>query len=281
MKTLLYTFATALALLVSTAATAQNRGAKVDSVLLSERMDGNYRIRTYRVVSSGDADYEVRYRINVATLNAALADNADNLADLDKMLDALLHDSLVHHGRATIVGYASPDGPAAFNNQLAQRRADDFKAYLDRRYDFSSYFTVSTEADAEDWDQCADSVERSQMPNRARVVEIMDSDRSEMAIEQALRAMPAEWNYLKKNILPLMRRVELTIRYNLDRIVAVRTETAPPAPPAPAPRPVEKRCCTVVDEDITGIIVEIPDHDIRRVHRDMVRETRRQKRVRN
>ncbi len=55
---------------------------KVDTVLLSETVDGNYRVRRYRVERKGDADYSVLYRINVSTLAPKMGKNSEELEAL-------------------------------------------------------------------------------------------------------------------------------------------------------------------------------------------------------
>ena len=54
----------------------------------------------------------------------------------------------------TITGYSSPDGPLKFNEALAAKRAGDFKAYVDRKYDFSKKYKVTVNSVAEDWETC-------------------------------------------------------------------------------------------------------------------------------
>lgn len=87
--------------------------------------------------SRGDADYSIRYQINLATLNAALNGNPQELDGLNAFVDNLVKDTLRQVCAVTITGYSSPDGPLKFNEALAAKRAGDFKAYVDRKYDFS------------------------------------------------------------------------------------------------------------------------------------------------
>ena len=114
-------------------ATAQTKSAvaapAADTVLLSETTDGDYIVRRFLVKSRNDTDYSVRYRINLATLNAALSGNSKELDELNAFVGDLTKDTLKQVGAVTITGYSSPDGPVKFNEALAARRANDFKAY--------------------------------------------------------------------------------------------------------------------------------------------------------
>ena len=97
MKTIFTTFALFLALCAAAGATAQTKSAvpapAADTVLLSETADGDYIVRRFIVKSRGDADYSIRYQINLATLNAALNGNPQELDGLNAFVDNLVKDA--------------------------------------------------------------------------------------------------------------------------------------------------------------------------------------------
>ena len=66
-------------------------------------------------------------------------------------------------------------------------------------------------------------VAKSEVPDKQSVLDILDGSRSPDAKELALKKMPSAWNYMKKNILPPLRRVELTINYGEGSVVEQRT----------------------------------------------------------
>ena len=137
---------------------------------------------------------------------------------------------------------------------------------------------MTVNAVAEDWEMCRALVAKSEVPDKQSVLDILDGSRSSDAKELALKKMPSAWNYMKKNILPPLRRVELTINYGEGSVVEQRTMIPRPKP---APQPVCEPCgCEVIDESITGIIVEMPGSDVdykkeRREARKIVREQER------
>jgi len=259
--------------------------------MLSETADGDYIVRRYFVKRQSDSRYSVRYLINLSTLNATLAGNGSELGDLNAFVDRLMADTLLRVEKVGITGYSSPDGPVAFNERLAKNRAQNFKSYVDRKYDFSKRYKVEVSSVAEDWAMCRQLVARSSMPDRQAVLEIIDSRRTPEAKEAELKKMPAAWNYMVREILPPLRRVEMTIDYGAGDVVTLRTKVARPAPEpvcAPEPEPCAPSCCDrVVEEGITGIIVEMPDpdaehcraardaaHDVRAVRRSARHEVR-------
>lgn len=227
-------------------------GPAADTVMMSEKMEGDYLVRRYVIRSMDDVDYSIHYRISVAKLNAALKGNTQALSEMNSFVEGLMQDTTRRVCEVIITGYASPDGSVAFNEKLAAQRANDFKAYVDAKYDFSKHFNVTVKSVAEDWKATHAAIAASSIPDRAMVLQIVDGSQAPMAKEQALKRNPAVWNYLAEQILPPMRRVEVMIGYATDRMVEQRTLVRKPTP-APAPDYV------VVEENVNGVIVEMPD----------------------
>jgi len=181
---------------------------------------------------------------------------------------------VMHVKWAETTGFSSPDGPRAFNETLARNRARDFKSYVDKKYGFSKKYDVTLNSVAEDWEMCRALVARSPVPDKQAVLGILDGKQSSDAKELALKKIPAAWEYMIKHILPPLRRVELTINYGAGSIVEQRTMIPKPKiAPQPAGQGCEPCGCEVVDESITGIIVEMPgDTDYRKDLREARRE---------
>ena len=247
----------------------------VDSVMLSERVDGDYLVRTYRVQHMGDVDYSIRYRISVAKLNAALSGNTAALDELNGFVNGLMQDTAKQVRRVIITGYASPDGPVAYNEKLAAQRANDFKNYVDLKYGFSQKYAVTVNSVADDWTMCRNAVSTSAIPDRAWVLQIIDGTMSAVAKEQALKRNAGVWNYLAKEILPPMRRVEVMIDYDTSQIVEERTMIPRPAP-APAPKSEDY---IVVEENVNGVIVEMPEKEFREEARAMKQDEKAAARI--
>lgn len=259
-------------------ATAQTRSAAsasaADSVLLSECTDGDYIVRRYMVRSQGDAEYSVRYKINLAKLSSTLNGNSKELDELNTFLHKVMDDSLMQVRSAEITGYASPDGPLAFNQSLAKRRAQDFRNYVDKKYDLSKKYDVKVSSDADNWEASRTLIEQNNVPDKQAVLRIIDGSQSREAKEQALKKMPGVWDYLKVHVLPPLRRVELVIYYNYARIAEERV-LIPRPQPVPEPQPRTECCCDiVVDEAITGLLVEMPEpgRDFERLEKRVSRE---------
>lgn len=211
---------------------------------------------------SDDNGYWLRYQINTAKLVSTLDGNSKELAGINGFVENLMNDTLMRVKSVKITGYSSPDGPVKFNETLAKNRAADFKSYVDRKYGFSKKFKVITASVAEDWEMCRSLVAQSNVPDKQAVLKVIDGSGTPEAKEQKLKAMPASWDYMKMNILPQLRRVELMINYGAGTIVEQRTMIWKPKPKQAVEQPCEQAMpCMVVDESITGLIVEMPESD--------------------
>ncbi len=238
---------------------------KADSVLLSERVEGNTLIRRYRIDRTQNADYRILYRINTATLSKQLGENSHELQALERIIRTILADSAHRNGRMQITGYASPDGPSEFNERLARARLRDFMGYANAQYDLSNRMNPRTASQVESWESCRSYMEASSIPERQAVLRLIDDPGLTPHEKQSrLEQMPEAWEYLKREVLPLLRRVEVVMEYGEQQIVEERQPIVARRPqPVVAQSKPSDPCgeCPVVDERITGFIVEYPVDD--------------------
>lgn len=267
-KTILFTFALPLALCAAHGATAQNKSTisapKADSVMLSETTDGDYLVRRYMVRSDADKDYTLHYRISSSVLTTNFDGNPEELKGLTDFIESMDNDSLMQVRSVAITGYASPDGPQAFNERLARNRAQSLKAFVDRKYGLSKKYDIRTSSVASDWNAARKAIANSSVPDKQTVLNIIDQRDADPAKEQRLKALPAEvWQYLADRILPPMRYAEIVISYAGGQIVEQRTLIPQPEPEVIVVEEVEEVCdpcaCVDVEEAINGLIVEMPD----------------------
>ena len=227
--------------MTATLSYAQEQHNEQDSTLISERTEGNYLIRQYKISGKDDeAQYTLKYSIAASKLPSLTSGNINELVELDEMVAKLRQDSLMRVARIEITGYASPDG--------------------NERYALPSTYNVQIKADAEHWSNCDKAVQESSIGDKAKVIAILNSSASEASKEQELKALPEAWSTFRTEILPAMRRVEMTVYYNTDHIVEVRTFIEQPKP-QPEPQVAQRRCsCDGFVDDVTiGIIVDMSE----------------------
>lgn len=248
-----------LALGVATDARGQEQDIPKDSTLLSESVEGNYLVRRYMISNSSDeAAYNLTYSIAASKLPSLTVGNVAELVELDELMTKIKNDNSMRISHIVITGYASPDGNAASNESLAMSRAQEFRTLLESRYNLSSSYDIQVKADAEPWSACDQAISNSSIEEKTQVLAILNSASSESSKEQHLKAMPKVWQMFRTQILPPMRRVDMTIYYNVDTIVEVRTLIEKPKPAATATKRA-CRCAGFVDDETIGIVVDMSD----------------------
>ena len=232
-----------------------------DTTLLSEWIDGDYKVCRYLVRdATAEPQFIFDYSISASTLSTLNAADDAELKSVDAILQRLRSDTLAHVRHIVITGYASPDGNAASNELLALERAQKFRSLLDSRYGLSPMYTVRVEADVESWQACDAAIRSSSLGDKQQVLDILDSSASESAKEQQLKRLPSAWSVLRSQILPSMRRVDMKIFYDVDAVVEVRTliEKPRPKPTTVAQRPNRP---PFKDDMSLGVIVDMNHED--------------------
>lgn len=113
-----------------------------------------------------------------------------------------------------VTGYSSPEGDYAANESLARRRAQALKEFLDNKYN-SGAMEIRTEWVAEDWDGLEQLVRASDMPDKNKVLDIIDNTDALKEREPKLRVLSGgkPWAYMLKEFFPKLRRVSCRIGY--------------------------------------------------------------------
>ena len=244
--------------------------AKADTIVLSQQCDGPYTVRRLLVRggSPQTSCYDVHYAINRSDIERSRDDNAARLDDIAGFVDPRTGDTLRHLECIKVTGYASPDGSAVANRTLAAARARKFADYLERSCGTSGC-RVTVDSRVLPWTSCRAAVASSSIPDRTAVLAIIDGNMSDAEKQVRLRRMPAAWSYLARNILPPLRRVDVAMDYDSDRLLTVR-ELTNPQPEVVVVNVVEQveecppcrqeccgdRCGECCDDDYDGIMIE-------------------------
>lgn len=184
-------------------------------------IDRNFLINTDRIISS---------------------EQGEKLPQIDLKTDTIF--------RVDITGKASIDGPEALNNRLARERAEVMRKILLENYPINPDSIYTTHI-GEDWDMFRDLVVADEaIPNRGRILEIIDSKATPATKEMRIKRLGREtWRYLALNILPQMRYAAVAMHIQ-------RTLPPPPAPPVPEFTPVYIGPDTMAWEEEEVVVVE-------------------------
>lgn len=114
----------------------------------------------------------------------------------------------------TVTGYSSPEGGYQANDRIAKRRAQALKSFLDTKYN-SDLVEIRTEWVAEDWDGLAQLVRASDMPDKYKILDIIDNVDIFKGREIKLRALSGgrPWAYMLREYFPKLRCASCRIGY--------------------------------------------------------------------
>lgn len=158
--------------------------------------------------------------------------NTVELAKIRATIDSVHNDPDITITALSIKGYASPEGSYSNNERLAKGRTAALKGYVEQLYHFAPDF-IATSYDPEDWGGLRAYVEKSDIPNRAGILSIIDSDmQPDPKNEKIRRTYPEQYAFLLANVYPALRhsdyRIEYTIRSYTDPVEIRRlVKTAP------------------------------------------------------
>lgn len=114
----------------------------------------------------------------------------------------------------TVTGYSSPEGGYEANERIARRRAQALKKFLETKYD-SDAVEIRTEWVAEDWDRLAQIIRDSDMPDKDKVLDIIENVDIFKGREIKLRALSGgrPWAYMLREYFPKLRYASCRISY--------------------------------------------------------------------
>lgn len=267
-----------VALIGSLQAEARHTLTQPDSVLVSQSVEGNEEVRHYRVITPKEADYEMHYAISSVALNQAMGSNAEELKELSNLMNHV-RDTLNSVEQIHIMGYASPDGPEAMNSSLANHRAKNFKQYVVKRFALPKECNVVLGGSIAPWSDVREKLAQSSIAGRDEALKILDSSHTPAEKQAALKKMPEVWQFLAREALPPLRRVEVDVKYREGELVEKRVAVAPKPAPAPTPKPTPEAVVELVVEEVVprqddpccdellmsetlGIIVAMPGSEV-------------------
>ncbi|MBQ9660027.1 MAG: OmpA family protein [Bacteroidales bacterium] len=159
----------------------------------------------------------IDFRLNSSRIDPAYHANTSELAQLRASVDSVRHISGQQIQKIWIKGYASPEGSYKNNAKLAETRTQAVKDYLVSTFGIVPEL-IETESEPENWEGLRASVEESSLPNRAAILQLIDSDREPDSKEQLIRSRyPDDWQTIQDKILPFLRRTDYRIDYTIQK----------------------------------------------------------------
>ena len=142
--------------------------------------------------------------------------NPMELAEINRTINVVKENTDTKITGISLHGYASPEGSYANNTRLAKGRSEALKTYIMKEYGLSAdMFTV--QSTPEDWAGLRAYVEKSNVANKAQVLEIIDSQMNNLdAKENKIKALDAAvYQALLRDCYPALRHTDYVVHYTV------------------------------------------------------------------
>ena len=167
-------------------------------------------IKTREARGSAYIDFEV----NRTEINPAYRRNPEELQKIRETIDIIRNDTDTRIVAVTIEGFASPEGPYADNERLAEGRTDALRNYVRGLYTFDPSIMRSSWV-AENWAGLRKYVAASDMTDKEGMLAVIDNaDLEPDAREWRLKSLyPEQYRFLLDNVYPALRNSDYMVEY--------------------------------------------------------------------
>ncbi|MDR2038219.1 MAG: DUF3868 domain-containing protein [Bacteroidales bacterium] len=162
----------------------------------------NYEGAAYLDFKVGKSDIIENFRNNEYELNKIREEVNRVKNNKDAVIDSI-----------TLCGYASPEDTYERNKKLSADRSISLKKYLQKEYKYTDRFFQITAGD-EDWDGLKKLVEGSNIQQKDRILDIIDTNIHPDEKEKMLKSLPI-YQELLNTYFPKLRRTDYKLNYTV------------------------------------------------------------------
>lgn len=155
---------------------------------------------------------DIRFLINQANLRKNQLDSKEVL-DLNQTIREAAAADNRKIQELNISSYASPDGPYAFNEQLAEKREKNTKGYLEKQLKkdkITEFGELTAQFTAEDWEGFQKLVSASNIQDKDLILSVLKMYKDPEVRDREIRNMSNVFDELAETILPQLRYSRLT-----------------------------------------------------------------------
>ena len=173
---------------------------------------------TVEVVKNRSEQYEAHldFPVNKSVILTDFMNNHSELVNIHSMFDKIQNDKNLTVQSISIEGFASPEGPLAFNEQLSKKRAEALKDYLVKNEKASAKLYKVTFG-GENWDGLVKALESSSMKDKETFLNIIKNTTNDVKRKQEIMKVGggAPYRTMLKEIYPGLRKVNCKIDYTV------------------------------------------------------------------
>ena len=125
--------------------------------------------------------------------------------------------------------YASPDGPLAFNDKLSKERGTSTHKAMSAKFK-KDKVPANTQFDinamGEDWEGFKELVEKSDIPDKALILQVLSMYSDPQVRDREIKNMSAAFKVLAEKILPELRRSKMTVNVQVEGLTDAELKEA-------------------------------------------------------
>lgn len=198
-------------------------------------------------------EYAIYFKINRWNIDTTLYGNGETIRRMHREIDSLIASGVITADSISIVSAASPDGRTEFNTWLSGKRGTSARNLLNEYYPDISPEIIFINPIGEDWETFGRIVrEDGNIPERAKLIELLESADSPEEKERKLRSMKETFRYIVNNHIYLMRAAAVTFNVSMPMIILDSVDM-------PAPPPLEIKEGAVRKEPVTYQEIKWPE----------------------
>lgn len=170
----------------------------LDYAAMMDQMANDFK-KVTTVVDKAD----ILYAINSSVVTKQAKKNAD-LDAFKANVEANLQNDRASQS-IVVKGYASPDGPVKFNDELSKARSETGKKTIGQLLEDAG-LDIDAAAYGEDWEGFKELVEKSDIKDKNLILQVLSLYSNSAQRESEIKNMASVFDVLKVEILPQLRR---------------------------------------------------------------------------
>ncbi len=143
--------------------------------------------------------------------------NHSELVNIHSMFDKIQNDKNLTVQSISIEGFASPEGPLAFNEQLSKKRAEASERLSRQEWEKAPAKLYKVTFGGENWDGLVKALESSSMKDKETFLNIIKNTTNDVKRKQEIMKVGggAPYRSMLKEIYPGLRKVNCKIDYTV------------------------------------------------------------------
>ena len=190
-----------------------------DNLAYLSLMDHNYK----RVVTETETA-DIMFLINKADVRKNQL-TTEQLKAFEDFVKEYSNKDRAKLGNVFANGYASPDGPVKFNDELSKKRGENAKdAVSEQLKDLNLNYDVA--AYGEDWKGFKELVEASDIQDKDLILQVLAMYSNPVQRDQEIKNMSSVFEVLAEEILPQLRRTVMVANVDIEGLTDAELKAA-------------------------------------------------------